>query len=165
MTSAPMKSSLIKTTAMQSTAVNSTLARTLRRSLTPALLAIALMPLAMTVQADQHGKHGGERGNKAEQMQQRMQERRAEMYQRAGISEEKQAQLNKAREQNFNAMREVREEHQARIQAILSDEERRSLESTMREMREELHENRDQQAPKGQGKQNQQRGNSLQNAE
>lgn len=152
----------------------SSLTHALRRSLTPTLLALALMPLALTAQADQHGKHDGERGNKAEQMQERMQERRAEMYQRAGISESKQAQLNEAREQHFNAMREVREEHQARIQAILSDEERQSLESTMRAMREELHEGRGQQGQKGHGQgnqgqgpgnQDQARGNSPQNAE
>ena len=87
----------------------SSLTHALRRSLTPTLLAIALMPLALTAQADQHGKHGGERGNKAEQMQERMQEHRAKMYQRAGISESKQAQLKEARKQHFNAMREVRE--------------------------------------------------------
>ena len=140
----------------------SPLTPTLRRSLAPAMLVLALMPLALTAQANQHGKHGGERGNKAEQMQERMQERRAEMYQRAGISESKQAQLNEAREQHFNAMREVREEHQARIQAILSDEERQSLESTMRAMREEFHEDRNQRGQKGQG---QARDNSSKNAE
>ncbi|XGA80660.1 hypothetical protein OR573_03095 [Halomonas sp. CH40] len=138
----------------------SSLTHALRRSLTPALLALALMPLALTAQADQHGKHDGERGNQAEQMQERMQERRAEMYQRAGISEEKQTQLEEAREVHYNAMREVREEHQARIRTILSDEERQSLESTMREMREEFHEDRRQQGQKGHGQ-----GNSPQNAE
>lgn len=111
---------------------------TLTRSLfAPTLLALALLPFAATASADHHGGKAGERGNMPEQMQERMEERRQAVYEQAGISEEKQTQLNEARESHYNAMRELREEHYGRMQDILTEEERTALKEAMRDMHKE----------------------------
>ncbi|NYS59990.1 hypothetical protein [Vreelandella salicampi] len=102
----------------------------------PTLLALALMPFAATASADHHGGKAGERGM-PEQMQERMEERLQAVYEQAGISEEKQTQLNEARESHYNAMRELREEHYGRMQEILTEEERDALKAAMRDMQKE----------------------------
>lgn len=103
----------------------------------PTLLALALMPFAATASADHHGGKTGERGNMPEQMQERMEERLQAVYEQAGISEEKQTQLNEARESHYNAMRELREEYYGRMQEILTEEERDALKAAMRDMQKE----------------------------
>jgi hypothetical protein len=116
---------------------------TLTRSLfAPTLLALALLPFAATASADHHGGKAGERGNMPEQMQERMEERRQAVYEQAGISEEKQAELNAARNAYYGAMRELREEHYGRMQDILTDEERTALKAAMRDMHKEYRDQR-----------------------
>ncbi len=105
----------------------------LRKLFAPALLAAALVPVAMTAQAHPHDGHGQDR----EQMRERMQEQRQEVYQRAEIDEEKQEALNEANAEFFEAMKSLHDEHEARIDEILTDEERQAVKDAMREVREE----------------------------
>ena len=99
----------------------------------PAFLAIALMPLAFTAQADQHEHRGMDR----EAMHERMEERRQEVYQRAELSEEQQTALNQAHAEHREAVMALREEHQARVADILSDEEQQALRDAMHEVHAE----------------------------
>ena len=108
----------------------------IRQLLAPALLAIAIAPLAITAQAGNHGDHEGT-GPDHERMVERMEERRQAVYQRAEISEEKQAELNEAHAEHREAMHALREEHHERIADILSDEEQEALRSAMHDVREE----------------------------
>ena len=108
----------------------------IRQLFAPALLAIAIAPLAITAQADSHGDHEG-KGPDHELMVERMEERRQEVYQRAEISEEKQAELNEAHAEHREAMHALREEHHERMADILSDEEQEALRSAMHDVREE----------------------------
>ena len=86
----------------------------LRQLFAPALLAVALTPLAFTAQADNHEGRGMDR----EAMMERMEERRQEVYQRAAVLA-------------------LREEHQARVAEILSEEEQQALRDAMHEMHAE----------------------------
>ncbi|WP_445011520.1 hypothetical protein [Vreelandella stevensii] len=99
----------------------------------PAFLAIALMPLAFTAQADHHERRGMDR----EAMHERMEERRQEVYQRAELSEEQQTALNQAHAEHREAVMALREEHQARVAEILSDEEQQALRDAMHEVHAE----------------------------
>lgn len=110
----------------------------IRQLLAPALLAIAIAPLALTAQADSHGDQEG-KGPDHERMVERMEERRQAVYQRAEISEEKQAALNEAHAEHREAMHALREEHHGRIAEILSDEEQEALRSAMHDVREAHH--------------------------
>ncbi|WP_075880748.1 hypothetical protein [Vreelandella massiliensis] len=103
---------------------------------TSTLLAASLLSFAATAQADHHGGNAGKYSNKSEQLQERMQERRQAVYEQAGISEEKQAEINAARDEHFNAMRELREDHYARMQEILTEEEQTAIKEAMRDMHE-----------------------------
>ncbi|WP_404375635.1 hypothetical protein [Vreelandella aquamarina] len=104
----------------------------LRQLFAPALLAVALTPLAFAAQAGHH-EHEGQRMNR-EAMMERMEERRQAVYQRAGLSEEQQAALNEAHAQHREAVLALREEHQARVAEILSEEEQQALRDAMHEM-------------------------------
>lgn len=84
---------------------------TLRQLFAPALLAVALMPLAVSANAGHHNSAGIDR----EAMQERMEEYRQEAYQRAGLSEEQQTALNEAHAEHRDAMLSLREEHQAQV--------------------------------------------------
>lgn len=108
----------------------------IRQLFAPALLAIAITPLAFTAQAHNHGDHEG-RGADRERMEERMEEYRQEVYDRAEIPEEKQAELNAVHAENREAMRALREEHKERVADILSEEEQEALRSAMREAHEE----------------------------
>ena len=105
----------------------------LRKLFAPALLAAALVPVAMTAQAHPHDGNGQDR----EQMRERMQEQRQEVYQRAEIDEEKQQALNEANSEFFEAMKALHDEHQARIDEILTEEEHQALREAMRDVRQE----------------------------
>lgn len=102
----------------------------------PALLAVALTPLAFGVQAAPDDGHEG-RGPDREQMVERMEERRQEVYQRAELNEEQQAALNEANAEYREAVKTLREEQQARIAEILTDEEQQALRDAMHEMHAE----------------------------
>jgi protein CpxP len=116
--------------------VSNTRKMSIRQLLAPALLAIAIAPLAFTAQANHHGDPEG-RGADRERMEERMEERRQEVYERAGISEEKQAELNEAHTEHREAMHALREEHKERVADILSEEEQEALRTAMREAHEE----------------------------
>ncbi|MFG6666024.1 hypothetical protein ACGK9R_02845 [Halomonas sp. HNIBRBA4712] len=111
----------------------------LRKIFAPALLAVALVPVAMSAQAHPHDGHGGK---DREQMRERMQEQRQELYQRAGIDEEKQQALDEANAELFEAMKALHDEHEARVDEILTEQEHQALKDTMREMRGERHHQR-----------------------
>lgn len=108
----------------------------IRQLFAPALLALAIAPLALTAHADNHGDHEG-RGADRERMEERMEERRQEVYQRADISEDKQAELSEAHAEHREAMNALREEHKERVDEILSEEEQEALRSAMRDAHEE----------------------------
>nr|WP_249978435.1 hypothetical protein [Halomonas olivaria] len=105
----------------------------LRKLFAPALLAVTLIPLAFTAQANHHEGRGPDR----EQMAERMEERRHEVYQRAELSEEQQNALNEVHAEHREAMQALREEHHARIAEILSEEEQQAMHEAMREIHEE----------------------------
>ncbi|WP_404473290.1 hypothetical protein LG301_02975 [Vreelandella venusta] len=105
----------------------------LRQLFAPALLAVALTPLAFTVQAGQHEDRGYDR----EHMVERMEERRQEVFQRAGLSEEQQAALNEAHAEHREAVQALQEEHHARVADILSEEEQQAVREAMREIHQE----------------------------
>ena len=107
----------------------------IRQLFAPALLAIAIAPLALTAQADSHGDQEG-KGPDHERMVERMEERRQEIYQRAEISEEKQAELNEAHTEHREAMHALRDEHKERVAEILSEEEQEALRNAMHEAHE-----------------------------
>ena len=110
----------------------------LRQLFAPALLAVALTPLALTAQADHHEGRGMDR----EAMMERMEERRQEVYQRAELSGEQQAALNEAHAEHREAVLNLREEHQARVAEILSEEEQQALRDAMHEMHAEYRQER-----------------------
>lgn len=110
----------------------------LRQLFAPAFLAVALMPLAFTAQADHHDGQGMDR----EAMKERMEERRQEVYQRAELSEEQQAALDEAHAEHREAVLALREEHQARVAEILSEEEQQALSNAMHEMLAEYRQER-----------------------
>ncbi|MDQ7732240.1 hypothetical protein QT231_05985 [Halomonas sp. SpR1] len=107
-----------------------------RQLFAPALLAMAIMPLAFAAQAHSHGDHEGQ-GPDHERMEERMEERRQEVYERADISVEKQAELNEAHAEHREAMQALREEHHARVAEILTEEEQEALRNAMQEAHEE----------------------------
>ncbi|HAV44546.1 MAG TPA: hypothetical protein DCX44_04500, partial [Halomonas sp.] len=60
-----------------------------------------------------------------------------EVYQRAELSEEQQTALNEAHAEHREAVLALREEHQARVAEILSEEEQQALRDAMHEMHAE----------------------------
>ena len=105
----------------------------LRQLFAPALLAVAITPLAFTAQADNHEGRGMDR----EAMMERMEERRQEVYERAELSEDQQTALNEAHAEHREAVLALREEHQARVAEILSEQEQQALRDAMHEMHAE----------------------------
>lgn len=128
----------------------------IRQLFAPALLAIAIMPLALTAQAHNHDDHEGQ-GPDRERMEERMEERRQEIYQRAEIPEEKQAELNEAHTEHREAMQALHEEHKERVAEILSEEEQKALRNAMYEAHAEFREKH--------GKRGHHDGNKDENAE
>jgi hypothetical protein len=110
----------------------------LRQLFAQALLAVALTPLAFTAQAGHHEGQGMDR----EAMMERMEERRQAVYQRAELSGEQQAALNEAHAEHREAVLNLREEHQARVAEILSEEEQQALRDAMHEMHAEYRQER-----------------------
>lgn len=116
--------------------VSNTRKMSIRQLFVPALLAIAIAPLAFTAQAHSHGDHEGQ-GPDRERMEERMEERRHEMYERADISAEKQAELNAAHAEHRETVHALRDGHKDRVAEILSEEEQEALRTAMREAHEE----------------------------
>ncbi|PRY66739.1 hypothetical protein B0H98_101734 [Vreelandella songnenensis] len=107
----------------------------LRQMFAPTLLALALAPLAFSAQAEQHSGHASEADREA--FHQRMEERRQEVYERAGLNEEQQAALNEVNAEHYQAMQALRAEHQEKVADILSEEERDALKDAMKEVHDE----------------------------
>ncbi|MBR9902695.1 MAG: hypothetical protein GYB15_01895 [Gammaproteobacteria bacterium] len=112
--------------------VSSAKKMSIRQLFAPALLALAITPLAFAAQAHSHGDHEGQ-GPDRERMEERMEERRQEVYERADISAEKQAELNEAHAEHREAMQSLREEHHERVAEILTEEEQEALRNAMQE--------------------------------
>ncbi|MFC7366990.1 hypothetical protein [Vreelandella zhaodongensis] len=110
----------------------------LRQLFAPALLAMALMPMAFSAQAGHHKDHDGHGYDRA-QMAERMQERRQDAYQRAELSEEQRAALDEAHAEHRDAMLSLREEHHARVAEILTEEEQQALRNAMHEIHAEAY--------------------------
>lgn len=108
----------------------------IRKLAAPALLAAVLAPVALTAQA---GPHSDE--DRA-QMREHRQEQRQEVYQRAGIDEEKQQALDEVNTEFFEAMKSLRDDHHARIAEILTDEEQQAVRDAMNEVRGEHREHK-----------------------
>ncbi|WP_346796169.1 hypothetical protein R5M92_11945 [Halomonas sp. Bachu 37] len=105
--------------------------------LAPALLALAVAPFALTVQAGPYGDKTGN-GFDREEMQQRHAEFRQTLHERAGLDDATREELNGAHEEHWAAMRELHEQHRAQVDEILDDEQQAALEDAMQEMREEF---------------------------
>lgn len=110
----------------------------LRQLVTPAMFAAALLPLAVTAQAANHG--GDKQGPDRERMEERMQEHRQDVYERAELSDDKQQALNEAHDTFRDEMKDVRDAHQTRMAEILTEDEQEALRSAMHEAREEYRE-------------------------
>ncbi len=112
-----------------------------RKLLAPALLAIAIAPLALSATAAHHGK-GAERHKEyhQEQREQWMEartEQRQALFQRAGIDEPTREALEEARGEHREAMRQLHEQHRERLNQLLDDDQRAAMEVARGEMREE----------------------------
>ncbi|MBZ5486079.1 hypothetical protein HW452_00890 [Halomonas aquamarina] len=107
----------------------------LRQMFAPTLLALALAPLAFSAQAEQHEGRGSDADREA--FHQRMEERRQEVYERAGLSDEQQQALNEINAEHYQAMQALRAEHEEKVADILSEEERDALKEAMKEVRDE----------------------------
>ncbi|MFG6157460.1 hypothetical protein ACGTNG_01505 [Halomonas sp. 1390] len=110
-----------------------------RTLLAPALLAVAIAPLALSASAaPQEGwQHGG-----SEDHRQQHEQRRQALFERAGIDEETRQALEKARREYREALQELRESHRQRMDEILDDEQREALTTARRELRDEHREAR-----------------------
>ncbi|APE30218.1 hypothetical protein BOX17_04185 [Halomonas aestuarii] len=110
----------------------------MRRSLTrtllaPALLAVAIAPLALSASASSgndghHCWHDGLRP---------CQEHRQALLDRASIDDETRQALEAARTEHREAVRELRAQHRQRMDEILGEQQREALDTARREMREE----------------------------
>ncbi|MCE0734328.1 hypothetical protein LWH48_16305 [Halomonas sp. G15] len=109
-----------------------------RRILAPALLAMAIAPLALTATA---APGDAERAEQRQQWQEaraeRYAEKRAALFERAGLDAETREALENAHREHRQAMAELREEHRDRIDELLSDDQQAALDEARREMREE----------------------------
>ncbi|MBF7053056.1 hypothetical protein IOC61_06935 [Halomonas sp. KAO] len=119
--------------------------RRYRKMLAPALLAMAIAPLALQASAAPGaGEHAESRQQWQEARAERHAEKRAELFERAGLDAETREALESAHREHREAMAELREEHRERIDELLSDEQRSALDEARREMHEEHHANRHQ---------------------
>ncbi len=114
-----------------------------RKLLMPALLAVAIAPMSLTVLAGQHGeghrKHGHENHGHPHAHHQEM---RQALYERAGIDEATREALKQAHEEHYQAMEDLHREHRERMDELLDDEQRAALEAARRDMRDEWREER-----------------------
>lgn len=109
-----------------------------RRILVPALLAMAIAPLALQANA---APGDGERAENRQQWQEtraeRHAEKRAALFERADLDTETREALENAYREHRAAMTELREEHRERVDELLSDDQQAALDEARREMREE----------------------------
>lgn len=107
----------------------------IRTLLTPALLAVAIAPLALSASAAPGGE--GKQQGWSEEHRQQHEQRRQALFERAGIDEETRQALEEARSEHYEAVRELREEHRQRVDEILGEGQREALEAARQEIREE----------------------------
>lgn len=106
----------------------------------PALLAMAIAPLALqAVAAPGDSERAENRPHHQEARAERHAEKRAAIYERAGLDAETREALDNAYHEHFEAMIELRDEHRERLDELLSDDQQASLEEARREMREAHH--------------------------
>ncbi|APX94059.1 hypothetical protein BWR19_14570 [Halomonas sp. 1513] len=124
---------------------------TVRKTLMPALLALAIAPLSLAVSAADHGDASA----KGERYQQKHVERLDAMQERLGFGDDTRAELEAAhaelhdahrdlkdqdfasRDERRDAYHELHEQHRAALDEILTDEQREELRSAMREKMQE----------------------------
>ena len=106
------------------------------KGLAPLLLAAALIPLAFAAQAAPDAKQGAKhaQGEMPAALKARMEERRQAVYEEAGIDEATQKELNTAQKEHYEAMHKLRQEQRERMQDILTDEQKQSLNQAMRDL-------------------------------
>lgn len=105
-----------------------------RKLLLPALLAVAIAPLALSATA---GPQGEGRPAGYEQYQEQREAKRQALFERAGLDEATREALEEAHNEHRQAMREMHREHRERLDGILDEEQREALAEARREMREE----------------------------
>ncbi len=107
-----------------------------RKTLAAALLALAIAPVALTATAaPDDGAETREQWLEARAEHQA--ERRAALFERAGIDAATREALESASREHREAMAELRREHRERIDALLSDEQREALKAARLEMHQE----------------------------
>ncbi|WP_209473669.1 hypothetical protein [Billgrantia antri] len=106
-----------------------------RKLLMPALLAVAIAPLSLAAFATPGQGEGGWH----EQRHERFEERRQELFERAGLDEETRSALEEAHGEHMQALRELHERHRERMDEILDEEQREALREAKRDMHQERH--------------------------
>ncbi|MBD3895654.1 hypothetical protein IEI94_07290 [Halomonas sp. ML-15] len=124
---------------------------TARKTLMPALLALAIAPLSLTATAGNHGDDAA----KGERYQQKHVERLDAMQERLGFGDDTRAELEAAhaelrdahrdlkdqdfasRDERRNAYHALHEQHRAALDEIFTDEQRQELRSAMHEKMQE----------------------------
>lgn len=100
--------------------------------LLPALLAVAIAPLALSATAGDKDAKGWH-----EQRQAQFQAHRQALFERAGLDDETRSALEDAHAEHHEAMRELHDQHRQRLDEILDDDQREALKAAKREMRQE----------------------------
>ncbi|MEQ5802879.1 hypothetical protein [Halomonas sp. H10-9-1] len=109
-----------------------------RRILAPALLAIAIAPLALqATAAPGDNERAGQRQQWQEARAEHHAERRAALFERADLDAETREALENAYHEHREAMAELRETHRDHVAELLSDDQQAALDEARREMREE----------------------------
>ncbi|MFY0992036.1 hypothetical protein [Halomonas sp. C05BenzN] len=104
-----------------------------RKLLAPALLAVAIAPLALSAIAGPHHRDAAQR----QQWQEARVEQRQALFERAGLDQATREALDEAHGEHREAMRELHERHRERLAEILDDDQRAALEAARRDIREE----------------------------
>ncbi|MCG6658166.1 hypothetical protein HOP52_10410 [Halomonas campisalis] len=103
-----------------------------RKLLMPALLAVAIAPLALSATA-------GEKDDKGwhEQRQERFEAHREALFERAGLDEATRSALEEAHAEHHEALRELHDQHRQRMDEILDDDQRQALRAAKQELHQE----------------------------
>lgn len=110
-----------------------------RKRLVPALLALAIAPLALTANAEpsHDDRHAG-----WEQRQERLDAQRQALFERAGIDEATREALDEARTEHREAVRDLHQQYRERVNDLLDEEQREALKEARRELHGERFEQR-----------------------
>nr|WP_298249178.1 hypothetical protein [uncultured Halomonas sp.] len=114
-----------------------------RKIFAPALLAMAIAPLALqAVAAPDDGECAENRPHHQEISPQHHAEKRAALYERAGLDAETREALDNAYREHGEAMMELRDEHRERLDTLLSDDQQAALDEARHAMGERHHSGR-----------------------